>query len=553
MIELLDTAASHRKVRNEAERATLRAVREQLSDGWRVIPNVEFDLTPNWRDPNREYELDIVVAHPRVGFAIIETKGHSDLVIRGGEFFSRRGVLDKQPGTQLRRNTHGLQALLGEALGTPHAPRVAGLIAFPNQSSLVGDLPPNLSHSQILLADDLDSHADGLARKVEDFVGASWQVGLSEEQFASCLSVLCPDADFVADPLARARRTRAELQELCDQRISALVSLDQNRRVMVTGGAGTGKTRLALRWARRAARDEQRVLVVSYNDPLGAELAAELGDDENLTVGPFLRVARELPGLVPPPTPDEPDDHWWNHALPAHVGAHLDGFQIRFDTIVVDEAQDFSPAWISLLEGLLDGPDSRMFLLADPRQDLYGRGFAMPTNDQGWVRCDLSYNTRNTHAIAQLLRRRLEGAASEQRTPPSEAITAVEVTAHDAVIGSVDVELQRLRERGLPASSVLVATVSSAIRDELRGQLGLAGWGQGAGAAVCENVHRTKGTEFDHVILVAVGADGPCDGTEVSDELLYVGISRAVLGLTVIGGTAVLDRLGLEPTGVVDR
>ena len=41
----------------------------------------------------------------------------------------------------------------------------------------------------------------------------------------------------------------------------------------------------------------------------------------------------------------------------------------RFDTIVVDEAQDFAPEWLDLLERLLD-PDgaNRLLLVADAKQ-----------------------------------------------------------------------------------------------------------------------------------------------------------------------------------------
>ena len=46
--------------------------------------------------------------------------------------------------------------------------------------------------------------------------------------------------------------------------------------------------------------------------------------------------------------------------------------------------------------------------------------------------------------------------------------------------------------------------------------------------------------EFDYVVLAA--ADNL-----MSDALLYVGASRAVTGLTVIGPSALATRLGLTP------
>jgi ATP-dependent exoDNAse (exonuclease V) alpha subunit len=52
---------------------------------------------------------------------------------------------------------------------------------------------------------------------------------------------------------------------------------------------------------------------------------------------------------------------------------------------------------------------------------------------------------------------------------------------------------------------------------------------------VCETVHRSKGLEYDAVVLVV-------DKLDVSDLHLYVGASRAVSLLTVIGPAGLEER-----------
>ena len=91
----------------------------------------------------------------------------------------------------------------------------------------------------------------------------------------------------------------------------------------------------------------------------------------------------------------------------------------RFDRIIVDEAQDFSPAWLGLLESLLD-PDgaNQIFLLADPHQQLIDRGFTMPTAAAGWVTAELPFNVRNAKEIARVARRHLDGSAAASRLAP---------------------------------------------------------------------------------------------------------------------------------------
>ncbi len=89
---------------------------------------------------------------------------------------------------------------------------------------------------------------------------------------------------------------------------------------------------------------------------------------------------------------------------------------------------------------------------------------------------------------------------------------------------------------------MLVATISTSVRDRLRETMAFVRWeDREPHAVVCENVHRVKGLEFDFVILVVIAED-------VSDLLLYVGLSRAVVGFSLIAPAAVAKRLGLlEP------
>ncbi|MTA15196.1 MAG: hypothetical protein F2534_21595, partial [Actinobacteria bacterium] len=78
------------------------------------------------------------------------------------------------------------------------------------------------------------------------------------------------------------------------------------------------------------------------------------------------------------------------------------------------------------------------------------------------------------------------------------------------------------------------------VRDRLRSDHAFVRWEDSDDRTIiCETVHRSKGLEFDYVVLAAVNND-------MSDALLYVGVSRAIAGLTVIGPRALAERLGLD-------
>ena len=78
------------------------------------------------------------------------------------------------------------------------------------------------------------------------------------------------------------------------------------------------------------------------------------------------------------------------------------------------------------------------------------------------------------------------------------------------------------------------------MRDELISEYAFVRWEErDERAIVCENIHRAKGLEFDHVVIATADPD-------IADDLIYVGVSRAVMSLTVIAPTSIMRRLQRE-------
>lgn len=168
-------------------------------------------------------------------------------------------------------------------------------------------------------------------------------------------------------------------------------------RLRVVGTAGSGKTQLALAAIRDGAAAGRRVHYVCYNRPLAdhvGELVAADAFTRHVGVGTFHqwcdRIARGLGRLPDFGAPGA--FRLLEQAVAEATDEELAPW--RCDELVVDEGQDFEPAWANILFRLL-APPGRAWWLEDPRQNLYGRPPVALPAPEDWVelRCQANYRT----------------------------------------------------------------------------------------------------------------------------------------------------------------
>ena len=168
-------------------------------------------------------------------------------------------------------------------------------------------------------------------------------------------------------------------------------------RLRVLGTAGSGKTQLALAECHDAVKAGLRALYVCFNRPLADHVRRLMPEAVEVTSFHLLadRFAREH-GVVP----DYNDAGIWRlleeQLLYGSVPEHW-----RYDVIVIDEGQDFTPHWRDAVLRLLHA-QGRAVWLEDPMQNLYDR---RPVALDGWVTLRANTNYRSPRDVVDLLRR----------------------------------------------------------------------------------------------------------------------------------------------------
>ncbi len=164
----------------------------------------------------------------------------------------------------------------------------------------------------------------------------------------------------IASPLAAGvASAEAQIVTLTERQFTILDMLNAQRRAVILGVAGSGKTLLAAEKARRLAAQGFEVLLTCFNRPLAEYLAATIGRLDRVTVSTFHRLAEKFgqeAGLI---GPDPAHDTPYFDGLPDVLDRALRTVpEPRFDAIVVDEGQDLDQEWWLPLLDLLRDPAS---------------------------------------------------------------------------------------------------------------------------------------------------------------------------------------------------
>lgn len=542
----------------EAERRVYEALGSHLGPAHSVFYGVAW-LSKSRRAAARDGEADFVVVDPERGALLLEVKGGR--VCRDGasgkwQSIDHSGHVHAihDPFAQVKASKHALLHKLQEhpALRSSFISLGHGVV-LPDSANphrpLAPDAPPEIT----LFADDLDRIAVRVDRMFDFWSGETLGRIRPAPQLVRTLTDLLAPSFELRQPLGPVlAEDDRQLLRLTEEQFGVLDVLSRQRRVAVSGGAGTGKTLLALEKARRLAAEGCEVLLTCFNRPLAEFLRRSAGDVPRLTIANFHRFCWQMGHDAGVALPEEGSQDlpfgFFDTILPDALLTALDRFpDRRFDAIVVDEGQDFLESWWAPLQLCLADPAGGiLYVFHDDNQQVYRRVSSFPERMSEAVLRD---NLRNTRRIHEATTRFYRGEPLRARGPEGRDVEYVCAETPAAAVREVSRILHRLvREERVPASDVAVLYGSSSNGPLKRGDRIGTFWTTTDQTTepqkvLLDSIRRFKGLERPVIILAGIDHLAP----DEENALLYVGLSRARVHLTVVAGKAVLQRLRADP------
>lgn len=515
-------------------------------------------------DQLREGEADFTIASPRAGILAIEVKGGGvSFDAETGNWFSidryqsRNSI--KDPFRQASNERHSINdQLLGSSLWRQWRGKrftIGHAVVFPD----VHDARPLLSPERKLafIGIDTDMHAlsEWISRVYAFWYGQD-DDALGSQGVSLIEQILCSSAEV--QPALHSYLDDAELTRirLTNGQSKILRTIGGRKKAIISGGAGTGKTLIAVEKARQLAAQGVNVLLLCYNRPLADSIASGLSNIPNISVMNFHQFCeqrirnvqrlhgRDLKREAEDAYPGTGDKHVFDIQMPFALAMSNEILDEKFDALLIDEAQDFSDDYWLALDGLLREPEqSHLYIFLDENQSLYRKPAELPIKDEPFY---LAANCRNTAQIHRFGYVYYTGVEVDAPDLVGQEVKRVAVDGDPEQAKEISNIVGLLLRQGLPSEYIVVLLAKQPKQYLLKllnshklpnGAMWSDGVPRGKNAVLVDTVARFKGLEAQIIILWL--GDDAVDGNH--REILYVGITRAKSILYIIGSKSVLN------------
>lgn len=510
-------------------------------------------------------EIDFLLLIPKGGIYVLEVKGGDVKCLEGIWYFTNRYnetfTSNLGPFNQARDAMFSLRNAIRTRYGRNHKFNniICGfLCAFPNV--VFNKDSVEYDEWQIIDKDKIDIGLEGffsnlIQKYTEKFSLQPWFTKTKSLPEKEDLEEL---TDYLRGDFERLRTLSEKVDEFNKQvyfytkeQYRVLDHIQLNKRNLIQGSAGTGKTNIAMESAVRAAKKGERVLLTCFNRLIGDWMKTQLADyKEMIKVGNLHQFMREeARGLIPREITEDTDIFFTEYLPEILCERYKIKVDRKFDKIIIDEGQDLiRESYLGLFDCMLKGgmSEGRWEIYGDfERQAIYGsftkaemfqmlEQYSVPTNFL------LTTNCRNSRQIGEETSmitgfERPQFLIDELNSIPVEYYFYSNDIHQCELIAGI---LEKLSKAGINNEKLIILSPSryenSSVANykdiqivTVKPQMDNTAEGY---YIRFSTIHYFKGMEADYVIIADID-----DLDEFhSKSLLYVGMSRAKYGLIIL-------------------
>lgn len=524
------------------EREVLGQLKLQLPSDWLVVSNVTWAMKGENGYVN-DGQSDFVVLVPGAGMVIVEVKGSREIWIDddGRWYRSDSGggkvLVSPSPPEQAMGNMHQLAKIVeqkGNWLKFPG--RYSWLVVYPN--GIANKVPDLFDPSTLVTARNIHGLASCIRYSLEQrgFEGRANQFNADVAERVALILTSRPFAITKVDSQVDVQDDIQDIDNLTRQQFAALRGIFELPRVAVTGPAGSGKTLLAI-WRLQAVLEAgRRAIYVCFNTKLAEALRRRHPEHADSIAS----VDRLFSGICPGLRAGSDVSTFFRETLPAEVldAAARYTESMKFDTIIVDEGQDFSELQLYALNELLRGENSEWLIFSDRRQDLFQTGSGETFGAE--VVFKLYHNCRNTQHVNSATNAYLgkHPVDSMPGMPAGERPMVVHCKGREAMaLKAWELAKQWSTDRGVVIlSPYTLANSSMANSPKGHGMFlseQLADIGK-PGVVYFSTIRSFKGIEAPAIILIDAGIPSESQTSAFRFEDLYVACTRPTARMAIL-------------------
>ena len=523
-----------------------------LPENTHIYYSVEFLNRFKNKNPAWDGECDFIITDEVNGIIFIEVKG-GDIEKKGNIWFQNGRQLKKSPLYQSKQASYQIMKHYDHEWNKkyPNEDRPQfnyGYFAFfpDSHKEKNGDyLSLSEDIEQIGFYEDIEK----IDRKVLDFfhynpagyVGKKSDLGKKSQEIFHQLFMGNTSLNFSRSLSKQMEINEFKIDQFSEMQMALIDRVKLNKRIYFTGPAGSGKTTMAMYFHNEVYSDNKNRVLLCKNKFLRDHLRKN-----NIKGGQIETFDSFINQLVnkSPPSKEKNDvfsllkiQKWNNKIRLKFIDLaydYIEKNEIKYDSIVIDEAQDFEEDWWVLIEALLS-ENSNLMIFGDMNQKLWKSG--EKPRISGLFDIRLSEIYRNCNKIAERTRMFCDRQGQDLllKGPSSGGFLLPEIQ-------SIDKALKRILNRlvfsqDLNQSHITIITNNRKTIDKVKNF-------HFSGISFTENlndeddnifvtsVYKYKGLE-NHVVIVIMDDEE----NSFSDEELYTAMSRAISDLYILTKT----------------